>query len=500
MVVEVTTITNKIEAMHLTGQFDQLLEVQGDDEIALMADAFDGLILKQQENQNKMWQQAYYDELTGLANRKLCIKKISEEIERSSRTETPFAVLFIDLDRFKNVNDSLGHHIGDNLLCQAAERLNTIIRNTDLLVRLGGDEFVIILTEIHDMQNVEVVANSLLSALNKKFILKEKNQAIITASIGIALYPHDSDSVNGLLKNADTAMYQAKDKGKNQYQFFTREMNNRVMNYVKIEQDLHTALEYQQFELYYQPVIDLKTNKIVSVEALVRWNSPKNGLVFPDDFIPIAEETGMIVPMGKWIIQEAMLQVKDWNARCDHTIKMAINVSTRQFCDRNISIVEIIRNSLDKTGISANVIELEITENLLMEDSPELEKTLNQLSGMGIKIFMDDFGTGYSSLSYLKKFPIDVLKIDRSFVWNMDKDEGDKRLVKSIINMAKSMELTVLAEGVETEKHEKLLTDMGCDLVQGYLYSKPVPAKKLERSFLMNNVKNKVVPKQILQA
>ncbi|MCU7833738.1 MAG: EAL domain-containing protein [gamma proteobacterium symbiont of Taylorina sp.] len=497
MVVEVSAMTKKIKSMRSSGQFDQLLEVQGDDEIALMADAFDSLILKQREYQKKMWQQAYYDDLTGLANRKRCTEKIVEEIERSARSHTPFSVLFIDLDRFKIINDSLGHQIGDDLLCQAAKRLELTIRNTDLLSRIGGDEFVIVLTEIHNIQNVKVVANSLLNALSQNFVLDGVHQTIISGSIGIAMYPDDGESVEILLKNADTAMYQAKDKGKDQYQFFTQEMNFRVMNYMKIEQDMHTALEYQQFELFYQPVIDLKSKKIVSVEALIRWNSPQNGLVFPDDFVPIAEETGMIVPLGKWIMQQAMWQIKDWNSRCDNKIKMAINVSSRQFCDRNMPIYKVLNDLLNVVGISADLIELEITENLLMENSSELEKTLQQISEKGFAIFMDDFGTGYSSLSYLKKFPIDVLKIDRSFVWNMDKDEGDKRLVKSIINMAKSMELTVLAEGVETDKHEKLLAEMGCDLAQGYLYSKPVPAKELEEKFLLQSDKankGKVIP------
>ncbi|MCP3853058.1 MAG: EAL domain-containing protein [Gammaproteobacteria bacterium] len=484
LVVEVSSMTNKIEVMQETGRFDQFLEVRGGDEIALMANAFDDLISQQKAYQNHMWHQAYYDELTGLANRKLCIKKIKEEIERSARSDRPFAVLFIDLDRFKIINDSLGHHIGDDLLCQAANRLSKVTRHTDFLVRLGGDEFVIILTEIDDEQSVKVVTLNVLQTLNERFILIESHQAVISASIGIAMCPADSCSVDGLLKKADTAMYQAKDNGKNQYQFFTKEMNNRVINSMQVEQDLHTALEYQQFELYYQPIFNLKTNKIASVEALIRWNRTDGNLVFPDDFIPIAEETGLIVPMGKWIFLEAMQQIKDWNLRCESSIKMAINVSTRQFSDRNMPILDLIKGSLEKTGLGAENIEIEITENLLMENSPLLGKILNQLSQMRIKILMDDFGTGYSSLSYLKKFPIDVLKIDRSFVWNMDKDEGDKRLVTSIINMAKSMELTVLAEGVETQKHESILKELGCDLAQGYLYTKPLSASEFEKQFL----------------
>jgi diguanylate cyclase (GGDEF)-like protein len=484
IIFEVGNITHKIEVMRSNENFDHILDTNGNDEIALMAKAFNSLIIQQRSYQKKLLKQANYDDLTGLANRKRCSEKIAEEIDRSSRTQAVFSVLFLDLDRFKIINDSLGHHIGDDLLRQVGNRLKTTIRHTDLLTRIGGDEFVIILTEIKTIQNVKNIANNILNILNENFLLEKDHQAIISASIGIAMYPEDGDSVDSLLKNADTAMYQAKDKGKNQYQFFTAAMNNKVMNYMRIEQELHIALEYQQFELYYQPIFDLQTKKIASVEALIRWNSPENGLIFPDDFIPIAEETGMIVPMGKWIMQEAMHQIKDWNNRFTQRIKMGINISSRQFCDRSIPIYQVLQESLDKTGVEPSLIEFEITENLLMENSSELEETLNKISSLGIKIFMDDFGTGYSSLSYLKKFPIDVLKIDRSFVWNMDKDESDERLVRSIINMAKTMKINVLAEGVETMQHQKLLQQMGCDYAQGYLYSKPIPAKELEDLFL----------------
>ena len=484
IVIELGMITKIINHMRETGNFNKLLQSKGNDEISQMVNAFNALIVKQNDNKEEMKHLAYYDDLTSLPNRKSCLENLQSQLDYHEANNKKFALMYIDLDRFKYINDTLGHYMGDVLLQQSAKRLRQCIGKNDLLSRIGGDEFVVLLADVKSKISIKVAGKKILNTFGEFFQLSETHRTIISASIGIANYPADGEDVVSLLKNADTAMYQAKEKGKNQFLFFTDNMNLSVMKSMKIEQDLHKALMYQQFELYYQPVIDLKTKKILSAEALIRWNDPDAGLRYPDEFISIAEETGLIVPMGIWIIQSAVKQAKEWREKYENPIEVAINVSIRQFMDNSYPISQIFAEALESQTIEPHLVGIEITENLLIEGESDFKEVLNDFNKMGINIYMDDFGTGYSSLSYLKNYPIDVLKIDGSFIKEMDKNEDDRRLVKSIINMGKTMKIKVLAEGVETKEHEALLEEIGCDLVQGYLYSKPIPARQFAKKYL----------------
>jgi len=436
-------------------------------------------ITKHKKYEEDIWRQANYDSLTGLPNRSFCLERLNVEIKNLAFTQTHLALLFIDLDRFKYVNDTWGHHCGDELLKLAAKRLNESIRETDIVARFGGDEFVVILSGISKKVDIERVTKNILNSLSIPFHLSDRvdsisHEAVVSASIGITVAPEDGKSVDLLLKNADTAMYQAKDSGRNAYQFFVPSMNKIVTTRMKVEQDLRVAVKQQQFVLHYQPVVSLLTGEIIGAEALLRWQHPKKDLIYPDSFISIAEETGLIEPIGKWVIEQACRDLKVWQD-LGLDLHVAVNVSSKQCkksCDTPISTV--IQQALQINNVLAQHLKVEITESLLMDNSQDMIATLQSIRDLGVAIHMDDFGTGYSSLSYLKQFPIDVLKIDRSFIEGAVDDITDANLVKAVVLIGHSLRLKLVGEGIETKEHLEFLKSLGCDYGQGYFISKPL--------------------------
>ena len=432
------------------------------------------------EQQSRLNYMAFHDSLTSLPNRSLFYDRIYHGLARARRAESKVALMLLDIDRFKNINDSLGHDAGDVMLKAIAMRLNEGVRDMDTVARLGGDEFVVVLEGIHDLEDVVFVANKLLTTLSRPMEISGHSIST-TVSIGVSVFPDDGADTDELLKNADVAMYKAKEAGKNNCQFYTKGMNATAVNYLLLENDLRRAVEQQQLVLYYQPQVDLKTGEMMGVEALVRWQHPDRGLISPAHFIPLAEETGLIVPIGEWVLREACRQQKIWLDAGKHVGKVAVNLSPRQFHQKNFpGKVEAI---LEATGLEARHLELEITESCAMEHAGETINQLNQLNQMGMFLAIDDFGTGYSSLAYLQRFPIQKLKIDRSFINDIHDDDNDAAIAKSIIGLAHNMQMRVVAEGVENERQADWLRDMGCDQAQGFHYAKPMTAKQLENHF-----------------
>jgi diguanylate cyclase (GGDEF)-like protein/PAS domain S-box-containing protein len=415
---------------------------------------------------------AYHDSLTGLFNRNHIYKQLRSKLEDESVNS--LAVIFFDLDRFKQVNDSLGHRIGDSLLKLVSKRLKEQVFTNADFARNGGDEFIVFLPNV-TQQEVEKVADLVLHSFVIPFEI-DQYELYITPSIGISLYPEDGQDVDTLIKKADSAMYQAKRGGKNNYQFYSSNKVDHTYERLEIETDLRKALEQNEFELYYQPKLHLGTGQITGVEALIRWKHPEKGLISPAQFIPLAEETGLIIPIGEWTLRHACLQNKAWQEDGISPIVMSVNLSVRQLYQPNL--VEMIRNVLIETELDPRYLELEITESMLM-DTEHCLKILRELKGLGLKISLDDFGTGYSSLHYLKDIPINKLKIDQSFVRNCTEDANDAAIVKTIIGMAHQLNLEVVAEGVETQKHLAFLQHNLCNEAQGYLFSKPLPPNEL---------------------
>ena len=439
-------------------------------------------ITKYKKYEEDIWIQANYDSLTGLPNRSMCIEHLNYEISHEKFKCNQLALLFIDLDRFKNVNDTWGHSSGDQLLKQAAKRLKDCIRESDTVARLGGDEFVVILAGIKSKPDTKRIAENIIRALSAPFILSNStnlgtNEAVVSASIGITIAPTDGSDVEVLLKNADTAMYQAKGSGRNCYKFFTSSMNETVTARMQIEQALRKAVKEREFVLHYQPVVSLSSGKIIGAEALIRWQHPEEGLVYPDSFIGIAEETGLIESIGQWVIEQACQDLKNWQS-LGLNLHVAVNVSSRQ-CKQTsaIPLTTIIRSALEKNDISSSNLKIEITESLLMDNSQEMISTLQNIRELGVAIHMDDFGTGYSSLSYLKHFPIDVLKIDRAFIEGAISDKTDASLVEAVVLIGHSLQLKLVGEGIETQQHYDYLASLGCDYGQGYFISKPIPVE-----------------------
>jgi len=418
-----------------------------------------------------------HDPLTGLLNRVQFHDRFTQALSSVQRHETKLALMFLDLDRFKLINDTLGHRIGDLLLQAVSERLKSSIRINDTLARLGGDEFVVLLSDINLIDDVARIAQKTIELLTQPFTL-EGNDIVITASVGISVYPDDGENSQILLTNADTAMYLAKERGKNNYQFYTMEMTARSLERMTIERGLRQALTHHELKLHYQPQIDSTSGRAVSVEALIRWQHPEWGLVYPDRFIAVAEETGLIVPIGTWVLRTACLQAKAWQENDGAFTHVAVNVSPRQFLEKDL--FQTIKEVLAETGLNPSSLELEITESAVMQDPKRTLHILQQLHDLGIQLSIDDFGTGYSSLTYLRQFPVHSVKIDRSFVLDIPGDEGSMTLVRAIIALAHELKLTVTAEGVETEEQSAFLKTHQCNMLQGYLFSRPVEAGVLE--------------------
>jgi diguanylate cyclase (GGDEF)-like protein/PAS domain S-box-containing protein len=419
-----------------------------------------------------------YDPLTGLSNRVLLLDRLSQAITYANRAGRFVAVLYIDLDRFKNINDSLGHEIGNSVIVEVARRLSASIRDGDTVARLGGDEFVVVLTDMARESEVALVAQKIVDALNLPMVLQEQELSPV-GSIGISIYPKDGTDNQTLIKNADAAMSRAKQAGRSNFQFYAQDMNARSLDRLKLESGLRHALERGEFVLYYQPQMEIASCSIIGVEALIRWQPPGKAMVMPADFIPIAEETGLIVPMGEWALRTACAQHVVWKEEGYPEVRMAVNLSARQF--KQPGLAHMIAQILEETGCAATYLELEITESAIMDEPEEATTTLRKLSSMGIHLSIDDFGTGYSSLSYLKRFPIDTLKIDQSFVRDILTDADDAAIVKTIIVLAHSLKLKVIAEGVETMEQLIFLREQQCDQMQGYYLSKPMPSAPLEK-------------------
>jgi len=424
----------------------------------------------------QMEQLAYYDQLTGLQNRVLFKSHLQSALKVCEREAAQLALLYLDLDHFKVVNDTMGHEAGDLLLIEVAERLKRCLRPDDSVARLGGDEFSILLNRIGNPQFASIVAAKINRTLAKPFHINGQ-EVDASVSIGITLAPTDSSDINTLMKNADLAMYEAKSKGRNSFQFYTSEMNREVASRLKLEREMRQAITKNEFILYYQPQVDLKTGQIIGAEALIRWKHPILGLVPPLDFIPMAEETGMIVPIGKWIIRTACQQAKSIKKSLDKPIKISINISSKQLKEPHF--IDELQSILSELRVDPSLIELEVTESVLMEDIQAMSKVLRGIRALGIDLSIDDFGTGYSSLSYLKRLPVSTLKVDREFVKGLPDDKEDRTITGLIVTMAGALKHKVVVEGVETIEQLSFLADIGCDYAQGFYYSEPVPADEL---------------------
>lgn len=433
------------------------------------------------EMSSNMAHMARHDSLTGLPNRVNLTERLTHAIRLAKKYDTQLSVMYIDLDLFKHVNDSLGHNVGDLLLQSVSERLVKCVRATDTVCRQGGDEFVILLDNMEHSLDITRIAESLLEAFESPHLING-HFLYTTLSIGISVYPEDGDSVETLMQNADVAMYHAKQYGRNNFQYFNEEMNQRAVRRLSIVNGLRLALKKQQFELYYQPKFNLASGLISGMEALIRWNDPKLGLVYPNSFIDIAEESGLIVPIGNWIITEACRQVQEWQDAGIACVPVAVNVSAVEFNHKNY--LSSIRSVLKKTGLNPALLELELTESVLMDYVESSAKVLDKLKLMGISLAIDDFGTGYSSLSYLKRFPINTLKIDQSFVQNMTTNSDDATIVSAVIGMGNNLQHTIIAEGVETEQQLTFLKTLDCDEGQGFLFSHPLTARDF-KAFLL---------------
>lgn len=433
-------------------------------------------ISERKRAEEKILRQAHYDALTDLPNRFLSLDRLSQLLTEAQRNNKFVAVLFLDLDDFKKINDSLGHEMGDKLLIEAANRLRSVVRTGDTVGRLGGDEFIILIGGLEDTNDVYSLINNLLDSIRDVFII-EKRELILSASIGIAIYPNDGDNPSELLRKADSAMYHSKDLGRDTYSYFTETMNRKVSRRLALEEQMHGALERNEFRLLYQPLVEICSNRIVGAEALLRWSNPVLDEVYPDEFIPIAEKTGLIVSLGQFVLTEALGITAKWQQNCEPMFRIAVNLSPRQF--RDTSLVSFIEKSLEQLRVPPASLELEITEGVLMSGHTYIDDTLTALSKLSVGIAMDDFGTGYSSLSYLRNYPFDTLKIDRSFVNGITENSADKELVHATIAMAHSLGLKVIAEGVETEEQLAYLTAQGCEFAQGYFFSKPVSSEEI---------------------
>ncbi len=444
-------------------------------------------LTERKQAEETIQRQANYDALTQLPNRRLFRDRLEQTIRSSKRDHSPFVLMLIDLDHFKEVNDTMGHDAGDFLLVDAAQRIQHCMRDSDTVARMGGDEFVVILPDIDDTASIERIAQAIIEKLAAPFLLGEE-KAFISASIGITLYPNDAGSMETLLKNADQAMYVAKNLGRNRFSYFTPVLQENAQKRMRMVNDLRDALTSGQFHVYYQPIVELATGDIHKAEALIRWVHPNRGMVSPSEFIPLAEEIGMIVEIGDWVLRQAMNQVKRLQASHHKGFQISVNKSPVQFHNDNPQKAAEWLSELEQNGLHASSLIVEITEGVLLDDAGHIKDSLLASRDAGIQIAIDDFGTGYSSLAYLKKFNIDYLKIDQSFVKNLASQTDDMALCEAIIVMAHKLGLKVIAEGVETEQQRDMLRHAGCDYAQGFLFSKAIPAQELEVLLLNNKV------------
>lgn len=432
-------------------------------------------ISEQKAAEQRIRELAEFDPLTGLPNRRLLQDRIEQMLAVAERESSTAALLFVDIDHFKRINDSLGHRVGDELLCALSSRYAQVVRRVDTLARLGGDEFVILLPDAGALEAAEVARR--LHEMSTMPFSVAGHALTVTSSIGISLYPQDGQDIDALLKNADAAMYRAKDIGRNAFQFYSAEMNTSTLERLMMESSLRHALEAEEFELHYQPLVSLKSGKIIGAEALIRWRHPDLGIIMPDRFISVAEDSGMINPIGDWVLFSACRQAQAWLAAGLPLQTIAVNVAPVQF--RQPGFVEMVAGALSVSGLPAQCLELELTERTVMHDVDVTLGTLTALHRMGVALSLDDFGTGYSSLAYLKRFPVGKLKIDRSFIRDLETDPDDRAIASTIVSMGRSLRLSVLAEGVETAEQLGILRDMGCEMVQGYYFSKPVSAARM---------------------
>ena len=435
-------------------------------------------ITERKQAESRLRHLAHHDVLTNLPNRTLLRNRLQRELARGRRGDHMFALLFLDLDRFKGMNDVLGHHLGDRLLQAVAKRLRETARDCDTVARLGGDEFAILQTQLSRREDAEILAQRVIETLAEPFHC-EGQELGLTASVGITLHPADANGVDELLRNADMAMYRAKEEGGNTFRFYVADMNRRAFEAVRLEADLRAGIAREQFVLHYQPQMNLRTGRIVGVEALLRWNRPGIGLVRPGEFLPLAEENGLIVPLNAWVLREACAQAARWQRLGLPPLRCSVNLSPVQF--RKQDVIALVVAAIEETGLDPTLLDLELTENILMENAESVAATLRELQALGIGLSIDDFGTGYSSLSYIKNFPITRIKIDQSFIRHLKTDPSDTTIVRAIIGLGHDLNLDVIAEGVETVEQFTQLAADGCDEIQGYYLSPPVPAEELRR-------------------
>ena len=461
--------------------YSRLLDEQGD-VIGLIGVAAD--ITERKRAEARLMQLANFDTLTSLPNRALFHDRLAHALAKAHRSKKMVALLFLDLDRFKTINDSLGHYAGDELLKSVAERLQKNAREDDTVARLGGDEFTVILEGITYNEDATIVARKILEVMGQPFYL-DGHEVFVTTSMGIAIYPLDGDNSDDLLKNADTAMYRAKEQGRNGYRFYTADMNAKAVEHLIMESSMRHALERNEFEVYYQPQIDVHSRELTGFEALLRWRHPDLGLLYPNQFLPLAEDNGLIVIIGEWVLHHVCGQAALWQRTGLPPVRVAVNLSGRQFRQENL--VESVARALQESGLSPQLLELEITENFLLDNIQSAVITLNRLHDLNVQLAMDDFGTGYSSLSYLKRFPLNSLKIDQSFVRDISTDPDDAAIAEAIIALAKTLRLRVMAEGVETEEQLYFLRSRGCDQAQGFLINEAIPADQVLPWFQSRN-------------
>lgn len=450
------------------GDFNVQLPEASTDEVGQLVKAFDGMCKMRNTAQSALEELAYFDMLTRLPNRAMFKSHLTHALEDAAQINTTLSLIFIDLDRFKVINDTLGHDIGDRLLVEAAERIEKCVRAGDLIARLGGDEFTIVVNEKSQHSGSRIIAQRIVEEFKRPFSFSNQ-KPVISPSIGISLYPEHATEYGTLMQYADTAMYQAKALGGNCYKYYSAEMGHKLTTNMTMEAGLRRALVEEEFILHYQPKLELATGKIVGVEALIRWIDPIDGMIPPDNFIPLAEETGLIIPIGEWVLRKACEQYNEWGVP---DIELAINLSANHLYDAGL--LDTLKNTLDETGFDATKLEIEITENALMHDVSKTISILEQIRKLGIKIAIDDFGTGYSSLNYLKRFAIDTIKIDRSFVSDIPHDADDVAITSATVAMAQNLNRRVVAEGIETQEQADFLNGLGCEMGQGYFYSRPI--------------------------